>query len=342
MATFVYTGFHNYSLIKELAWIGTGGWQTGFDYTFYNHFHPFVGELLDQLNRKSIDGLLDPAFQESLEQDFFKAAYRPVENDATVKVHSFPKVLELDVGGAYSVYNWELFFHVPLTIAVHLSKNQRFAEAQRWFHYIFDPTARDGRFWRFLAFRREESPLRIDALLRLISKPDDECTDAELAMKQLVLSGYEAMRQRPFQPHAIARTRFLAYQYCVVMKYLDNLIAWGDSLFRQDTMESVAEATQLYIMAANLLGPKPQRIPQRGRMQPKTFAQLRAAGLDPLGNALVELEGLFPFNLYSPVTAGVDTGEATPLFGIGRALYFCLPQNDKLLGYWDTVADRLF
>ena len=23
-------------------------------------------------------------------------------------------------------------------------------------------------------------------------------------------------------------------------------------------------------------------------------------------------------------------------------LYFCMPQNDKLLGYWDTVADRLF
>ena len=23
-------------------------------------------------------------------------------------------------------------------------------------------------------------------------------------------------------------------------------------------------------------------------------------------------------------------------------LYFCVPKNDKLLGYWDTVADRLF
>ena len=48
---------------------------------------------------------------------------------------------------------------MPLTIAVHLSKNQRFAEAQRWFHYIFDPTSTDTsvpvpqRFWRFLAFR---------------------------------------------------------------------------------------------------------------------------------------------------------------------------------------------
>src|SRR5205807_7024606 len=31
-----------------------------------------------------------------------------------------------------------------------------------------------------------------------------------------------------------------------------------------------------------------------------------------------------------------------PLFGIGRTLYFCIPHNDKLLTYWDTVADRLF
>ena len=27
---------------------------------------------------------------------------------------------------------------------------------------------------------------------------------------------------------------------------------------------------------------------------------------------------------------------------LGKALYFCVPRNDKLLGYWDTVADRLF
>src|SRR4029077_4871300 len=30
------------------------------------------------------------------------------------------------------------------------------------------------------------------------------------------------------------------------------------------------------------------------------------------------------------------------LFGIGRTLYFCIPQNENLLRYWDTRADRLF
>jgi len=141
----------------------------------------------------------------------------------------------------------------------------------------------------------------------------------------------------------VARTRTLAYQYCVVMKYLDNLIAWGDSLFMQDTVESINEATQRYVLAANLLGPRPQRLPERGTVRPKTFAQLKAAGLDPMGNALVELEGQFPFNLALPPSQnGGGSDQSGPLFGIGRTLYFCIPRNDKLLTYWDTVADRLF
>lgn len=338
------TGFHGLAATKDYAKWVVADTNTKFTYTFYNHFQPFVSELLEQLNQRSIDGLLDPNFHESpeLNQDFFKDLYQPNEGEDTVAVEYFPKEIDVSEHGAYAIYNWELLFHVPLTVAVHLSKSQRFAEAQRWFHYIFDPTTNDGQFWRFLAFRKDKDVKQIDELLRLVSKPDDELDDDEREQKKLILSGYETLRNNPFQPHAVARTRFLAYQYCVVMKYLDNLIAWGDSLFRQDTIETINEATQVYVLAANLLGPKPELIPQRGTIRPKTFAQLRANGLDPLGNALVELEGQFPFNLYFPATEGADTDQTNPLFGIGRTLYFCIPRNDKLLGYWDTVADRLF
>src|SRR5207244_7698843 len=50
------------------------------------------------------------------------------------------------------------------------------------------------------------------------------------------------------------------------------------------------------------------------------------------------------FNLANPNSGGGGTGAVAPnpLFGIGRTLYFCIPRNDKLLGYWDTVSDRLF
>ena len=29
---------------------------------------------------------------------------------------------------------------MPITIAIHLSRNGRYEDAQRWFHYVFDPT----------------------------------------------------------------------------------------------------------------------------------------------------------------------------------------------------------
>src|SRR5262249_20010803 len=215
--------------------------------------------------------------------------------------------------------------------------------------YIFDPTSNDPtieppkRFWKFLAFRPEPDPKQIDALLALLSKLPVDLSPEDQQLRADILNGYQAILAKPFQPHAVARTRHLAYQYSVVMKYLDNLIAWGDDLFQQDTIESINEATLLYVLAANLLGPRPQRIPPRGMVQPKTFAQLKAKGLDPMGNALVELENKFPFNLGTTGSGGRANGaHAGAVFGIGRLLYFCIPRNDKLLSYWDTVADRLF
>src|SRR4051794_20566671 len=54
---------------------------------------------------------------------------------------------------------------------------------------------------------------------------------------------------------------------------------------------------------------------------------------------VVSLENAFPFS------GGVSSNpksESSGLLGLGPTLYFCVPQNDKLLGYWDNVADRLF
>src|SRR5262249_9083338 len=150
-----------------------------------------------------------------------------------------------------------------------------------------------------------------------------------------------AWRDNPFKPHVVARSRYLAYQLNVVMKYLDNLIAWGDYLFRQDTIETLNEATQIYVLAANVLGPPPQRVPARSKRSPMTYAQLKAKGIDAFGNALVELENSFPFNSAPGGGGGGDgggggggspnSGGADGVFGIGRTLYFAIPQNDVLL-----------
>ncbi len=328
-----------------------------FTYDFNNFFHPFVEALIAKLNKDSLPGLLDPVYQKDLrDEKFFNNLYTVLPGGTAFKIKHYPKEIDISIGGPYANYNWELFFHVPLTIAVHLSKNQRFAEAQRWFHYIFDPTCNDTsvpspqRYWKFLAFRYGADTTPIDEQLVLLSTPDDEIEKDPnkqklKTLKQSVLAGYEAIKNKPFHPHVVARTRPVAYQYCVVMKYLDNLIAWGDSLFRQDTIESINEATQIYVLAANILGARPQCIPARGTVGAKSFKQLKEEtenGLDPMGNALVDLEGKFPSLLGDPQMQGADPDATGPLFGIGRTLYFCIPPNDKLLSYWDTVADRLF
>jgi hypothetical protein len=349
-----YSGYHDEVMTAGWLGISLGHWDTQFDYRFEDFFHPFVGELIAKLNRDSLPGVMDAVWQDSLKtpdpvadpaHDFFHILYAPT-NDQLTRVESFAKQIDVGEHGTYANYNWELFFHIPVMVAVHLSKTQRFAEAQRWFHYVFDPTSTDKatdppkRFWKFLAFRQDQQPKQIDYLLTLLSKNPADLSPDDQQARQDILDGYQAILDKPFQPHAVARTRHLAYQYNVVMKYLDNLIAWGDNLFQQDTIESINEATQRYVLAANILGPRPQQIPPTGTVQVKTYAQLKTAGLDPMGNALVDLESQFPFN-FASATSGDGSGSG-PLFGIGRALYFCVPRNDKLLGYWDTVANRLF
>src|SRR5262245_42007169 len=346
------TKYHN-SMDVSIVSGATPGQFAKATYTFENFFHPFVGELIFKLNKDSLAGMLDARWQKEQKTLFFHQTYdlgTLVPIDRAAKVESFPKEFDVSGHGPYANYNWELFFHIPLTIAVHLSKSQRFAEAQRWFHYIFDPTSNDlsvdppFRFWKFLAFRKEGDSKQIDEIIRLLSIPRADLTPEDRLRQDDILNGYDAIRNKPFQPHAVARTRHLAYQYSVFMKYLDNLIAWGDHLFQQDTVESINEATQLYVLAANLLGERPREIPPRGKVQPKTFEQLKAIGLGRIGNALVDLEGHFPFNLAAPNSGagGSGGGDSSALFGIGRTLYFCIPRNDKLLSYWDTVADRLF
>ena len=119
-------------------------------------------------------------------------------NTGTRRSAFFPKEIDLATGGPYANYNWEFFFHTPLAIAVHLSKNQRFAEAQRWFHLIFDPTANDpapageNPHWRFLAFRRADGGRQIDEMLALLSKPEAECDDEELQLKASLLEAFDA------------------------------------------------------------------------------------------------------------------------------------------------------
>lgn len=247
--------------------------------------------------------------------------------------------LDFTSSGAYSVYNWELFYHIPLAVAIHLSRNKRFEDAQRWLHYIFDPTddsdgATPDRFWKVKPFQNTEVKQIEEILVNLSSSMDS-------VLKQDTINSIGAWKDSPFRPHLVARYRQTAFMFKAVMAYLDNLIDWGDDSFRQDTGESINEATQIYVLAALILGDRPQAVPKKGSLAPLTYASRRGKW-DELGNTLEKMESEIPFDLAPlPLGGGADDKFAV-LRSIGTSLYFCVPRNDKLMAYWDTVADRLF
>lgn len=317
---------------------------------FKTFYHAFVCEFANLLNNplQGIPGLMRREVQLQDSGFSFERSYQPtpwVVDPAHPEEYPREDV-DFSPDGAYASYNWELFFHAPLMIANSLSQNQRFEEAREWYHYIFNPLGVESpvaggsamsKFWITKPFFETTGPQytqqRIENLLALLSG-DENAAGYSVEVKDALEKQVADWRTHPFEPHRIANYRTVAYQKTVVMKYLDNLIAWGDHLFRQDSMESINEATQLYILAAELLGPRPKKVPPQARPADESFNELESQ-LDAFSNALVQVENLVP----APSGGGGSPHASAPPLPF---LYFCIPHNEKLLGYWDTVADRLY
>lgn len=305
-------------------------------YVFQPFYHPYVCELIKTLNSDGIDGLyknlvpdsdgiVKDGIQNRIARDVFIAGGN---YDPTAAVAWPYPVEEIDFTTTlHSVYNWELFFHIPLLIATRLSENQQFEDARKWFHYIFDPTrpataAEPGvdRFWITKPFKKEIQ----NGIVSI-----EELINGSSADLDVQLTNWE---QNPFDPDAVARLRHSAYMRATVMNYIDNLIAWGDQLFRQDTLETINEATLLYIMAANLLGARPQEVPARAMPKESSFADIMDI-TNSFNNAKVRVQAFFSLSDAEDTNSSIDT-VMMPLF--------CIPKNEQLLAYWDLVGDRLF
>ncbi|MFN3531517.1 MAG: hypothetical protein ACK41Q_03245 [Candidatus Brocadia sp.] len=327
-------------------WIGKYKLPKDKGLEFHTFYHPFSSKYVTRLNQKGLPWLMESDTEIPSDNGItFEDAYDPNFTNGLVQKPSdfvkrtyYKENVCFDVYGANSLYNWELFFHAPLYIATRLSKNGKYEEAMKWFHYIFDPTTDEmpgageseiSRYWKVLPFKTTPAESLEDWFSSLSPNTDPNNPENAVIGK---------WRDNPFDPHLVASNRPLAYMKHVVIKYVENLIAWGDSLFRQDTMESVNEAIQIYVIANHILGPKPEFVPKRGEIKAESYNSLKDKW-DDFSNALVELENIFPYSSEVSVS-GSSTG--TNLLGIGSSLYFCIPSNEKLLEYWDTVADRLF
>ncbi|WP_441291589.1 neuraminidase-like domain-containing protein [Sorangium sp. KYC3313] len=263
--------------------------------------------------------------------------------------------IEFGYGTPFGIYNWELFFHLPMLIAGRLSQDLKFEDAMKWYHYVFDPkqeltryeqTKRwverlpaGSRYWNFLPFFANKDAT--DSLSETLGLTKTLSTYDRQELTALV----DDWRRNPFNPHLIARQRLVAYQKSVVMKYLDNLIAWADQLFRLDTIEAINQATQLYILAAELLGDRPEAVEPLTGEPRYTYRELKTKGITSFSNAIVDVEYRLVSNsehLKQTQLAQEDAATASIKNLSLRTLFFCVPRNERLDRYWDTVQDRLF
>jgi Neuraminidase-like domain/Tc toxin complex TcA C-terminal TcB-binding domain len=355
---------------------GTGTIATSLRYKFTRFYHPHTSLFLKQHYRYGVDGLLnpDPAWgTDSAElyrqllpsNEFdFKSLYQPntgwVYNNFSSE--RLDEQIDFDHQSPYGCYNWELFFHAPLLIATRLMQNQRYADARCWLHYIFDPTSTDGvgpeRFWKIKPFFQEQQTDPQQALQLLLSA-------ANSTLEQQV----EQWELDPFNPHLLARMRINAYMQVTVMRYLDCLLKEADALFLRDTREDVNEARQLYLLAAEILGDRPSLLPSQeastltpnlllGRFKLDWNDLLGRGPLDALTSILtVSSPGapsarassrVMPGPMIIDAAVGSNALSAATVSAQGGAgsvdtlLLFCVPHNEMLYGYWDTVADHLF
>jgi hypothetical protein len=284
-----------------------------------------VGQALQQrLHAGGLDALLSLSSQSLHEPPFDQFYEVPTGSPPPAIDTRFLPPDTMDFNGAFGDYFWEVFFHAPLLVASQLKLNQDFAAAKRWYEYIFDPNAgpEDGerpasRYWRFRPFREQ---MTIPGL------------------RQILTDNFEITRYNddPFDPDAIARLRISAYAKATFMGYVDNLIGWGDWYFAQDTRESIAQATSLYVLAGDLLGKRPELVGEFRQGPPKTFDQIKAEYPDGIPQFLIELEN----TAFAPLTGEGARYADVPFNDIDA--YFCVPENSELTAFWDRIDDRLF
>ncbi len=302
------------------------------EFQFSPLYHAYSCLYTRQLLRKGTSRFYQPDAASGLDDDEdlkqqrtpnssydFDSLYQPTDSVAL----EYPiERIDFNLSHPYGMYNNEMFFYIPMLVATRFMQDQQFERARDWFHYIFDPTCTQGtggsRVWRYRTFANTHDQILSGNAEQFFGSPEKFAAQ------------YQQWLEHPFNPHAIAQTRVVAYMRYVIMRYLDNLLAWGDSLFRQDTRESINEAMQLYVLAAQMLGNKPL-VPEHVEIEErKTVAEILdqpaiSSNPSPAFDSILEL-----------------IGDDEAIGFLGEILTFCIPQNDRMLSYWDTVADRLF
>lgn len=185
---------------------------------------------------------------------------------------------------AVQPFLWEVFWFVPMSIALQLQQAGQFLVALGWYRtvFAFDLAAGHRRIWHGLA-REAQIDSGYDRVPEWLSDPDN--------------------------PHTTARTRRSAYTRYTVQSIATCLMRYADTEFARNQAEATVRARTLYETALALLA-LPEAAPDPGaalRHPPNpvwdALAQQAQSGLDKI-HAGLNLAGL-PLELLDDASAQV-------------------------------------
>jgi Tc toxin complex TcA C-terminal TcB-binding domain/Concanavalin A-like lectin/glucanases superfamily/Neuraminidase-like domain/Salmonella virulence plasmid 28.1kDa A protein len=188
-----------------------------------------------------------------------------------------------------------------------------------------------NRFWNFAPFRR----LNAESLYHILRGDSYHSTYLQPAAQYTANLQMKVYEYDPFDPDAIARLRVNSYQKAVFMRFVQNQVAWGDSLFGQATWEALTDATMQYVLAADILGKIPVKEVTQVEPTPTSYQGMKDQyGDQAVPDFLIDMETDLP-------TDPTQISLPEQVQSLVNA-YFCIPNNDQMLQLWKLVGDRLY
>lgn len=208
----------------------------------------------------------------------------------------------MDFSGANAIYFWEMFYYVPMMVFKRLLSEGKFTEATQWIKYVWSP---DG-----YVIDGELAPYQWNV------RPLEEETT------------WHANPLDSVDPDAVAQADPMHYKVATFMAWLDLLIARGDAAYRQLERDTLNEAKMWYVQALDVLGDEPYLHQNVGWASPRLTDAANKTTKKSVQQALMD------------VRRQVASGELRTANSLTDL--FLPQQNEKLVGYWQTLAQRLY
>ncbi|OJJ14102.1 hypothetical protein BKI52_44045 [marine bacterium AO1-C] len=265
----------------------------------------------------------------------------------------------IDFNSANGIYYNEIFMWMPLLAAKLYNQQGEYAQAQKWLRKVFNPSLTTERLKEGSKFKAHLSPDQPNDIywqyIRLWARYNTSLSDVlfnDSSSPKDISKAFgnqdtatQVYYEDPFDPAAIADLHPKAYQEMVVKQYVQNLIDWGDSLYRQLTRESLTEAYMFYEEAYELLGldslNSNENTFQHGEevtLGNKPLHKLHHEG--KLWEGLQAREIAFT-QAQLPTISHRETLHSSAYSHVS-ALYFGIASNHQIDQVWQTLKSRFF